>query len=150
MTSTQPEPALLADISLRDGNESCSASFGGEQVVARCFHMLCGHVVSNGKKSSCWIIEKAKIHLSDQGFCNLNQLLHLISHFGECLWKRLKNNVIRTHTNAQAQVLHKRLVFGKSPRRKAGGQLPRALQPDAKLLSPPQSLNWGLPVIPLA
>src|SRR5579884_800255 len=24
MTSTQPEPALLADISLRDGNESCS------------------------------------------------------------------------------------------------------------------------------
>src|SRR5579875_3588270 len=102
--------------------------------------------------AAVWIHGDAGYDVGIAGECTgtatLNQLLHLISHFGECLWKRLKNNVIRTHTNAQAQVLHKRLVFGKSPRRKAGGQLPRSLQPDAKLLSPPQSLNWGLPVIP--
>src|SRR5579875_1693448 len=80
MTSAQTEPALLPNVSLRDGDESCGASLGGEQVIARRLQMVGGYVISDGEKLSRGIVEEAEIHFSNQGFRNLRQPSQRLSY----------------------------------------------------------------------
>ena len=60
--AVEAEPGLLWNVSLGDGEESCDAGFGGEEVVAGGVDFVGGGVVTDGEELAGFYEEELVVH----------------------------------------------------------------------------------------